>query len=164
MVRSVTSLAMVAVLGCGVFDFEQEQAFEEVAIEGAVEAHRLGERVAVDAIPPQDWTQELEREPAGIFVERLWFEITADGVDFDFIDKLHVYVEPTLEGSALPRMLLAWSFDPGPVERIDLTVNRALNLVPYIVEGFEVVSVLNAVVPERHTTFQGTAVLSVDLL
>ncbi len=164
--RIVTMLSLMSsVAGCGIFDFEQEQPLDEAVIEGNVARHDLGRRVNKHTIPPQLWEQELPQEPAGIFVEDVQFDITdTAGGTFEFMDSLLLYVEPTTEGTALKRRLLAWSFAPGDVRSVAFEVNRALNLVPYILEGFQIASELDAVVPPADVSFKGTARLSIDLL
>jgi hypothetical protein len=41
--------------------------------------------------------------------------------------------------------------------------NFALNLVPFIQEGFEITSILKAAVPPSNLSFKGAALLSVDV-
>lgn len=166
----VSALAVLCA-GCGVFDFEVEREVEEFTVLGDPTRAASGQRVEVDAIPPQEWGQDLEDLPAGIFMERMHIEITATAADgddtpdtFDFIDSLVFFVDPTNEGSALGRYPLAWVYSPGAETRVELTINRALNLLPYIVEGFDVISELRARVPPDDVSFAGKAFLSVDLL
>lgn len=135
----------------------------EVAVEPSAET--VGKRLPVDTIPVQEWKQAFDQEPAGIFMERMWLEVSAgSGGDLGFIEGLVFFATPTQAGSALPSLELGWVFDPGGVGRAELVVNRAVNLLPYLREGLSITSEMDGRVPEDAVRFHGTAVLSVDLL
>ncbi|MFT5435159.1 MAG: hypothetical protein ACI9OJ_005876 [Myxococcota bacterium] len=168
-----TPLVLVALVsGCGAFDFEIERPIDEVRVEGDPDLSGLRVPAAEDLIPPQVWEADLPQEPAGIFLERMELTITNGGRDdgdddFAFVDSVVFYASPTAPGTELERHPLAWisrEHEGIDGQTLSLTPNRALNLVPYIVEGFEVTSTLVARVPPSDLTLEGTATLSVDLL
>jgi len=162
-------LGLACVLsGCHAFDRIEEREIAEITITGDLALHEAFAPTDTDLIEPQTWEVDLPFELAGVFLESLTLSITeagdADGADdFGFISQVVFYLEPTTSGSSLGRHMLAWVDDPGPVRSITLVPNRALNFVPYILEGFQVTSEVTARVPATDVTFDGRAVLSADV-
>ena len=155
--------------GCGAFDFDIERPISEVKIEGDPELAAQFASTARDVIPPQMWETDLPGIPAGIFLEAMELRITdtenQNGEDdFSFLDEVVFYLEPVKPDSSLRRRPFAWGVNPGAEQTMQLVPNRALNLVPYILEGFQATSDVRARVPASDVTLDGTATLSVDLL
>ena len=127
--------------------------------------------VASDIIKPQSWDEPLPQVPSAIFVEEFVLYITDDNVDgaednddFAWVDELVFYVESTKTGSTLRRNPIAWITRPGSVQRLNLETNRALNLVPYLLEGLQVTSRAQGRVPTDDVSLEGYARLGVDAL
>jgi hypothetical protein len=162
------ALIITLLAGCGALDFETKQFITEVTVDGDPRGARIGAQVAQDTIPTQEWATELPQEPAGIFLESMVLQITdtaldgQDEDDFGFVDEVVFYVRAT--DDSVPRRPIAWGYEPGPVTAWTLTANRAVNLVPYILAGFEITSELRARVPEDRVSFDGVANLLVDIL
>ena len=161
----------VMLIGCGVFDFDTKRDLEEIIIQGDPEAHASGAYIAIDALGTQSWDQELPQIPSAIFVESFSVEISAtsqetaqDIDDFSWLDRVVFYAEPTSTETALGRQPVAFANRPGAVQRIELQTNRALNLVPYILEGFRITSRVEGRVPQDDVSLIGTAVLGIDAL
>ncbi len=171
-IRTVLLCVLATVqTSCGVFDFESVRYIEEVIITGNAESSRQGIRVLSNAIPPQSWNQELPQEPAAIFIESFILEMTDtaksgpnDRDDFSWIQKVTFYVESENEASTLGRHPVAFIVKPGAETRITLETNRALNLVPYILEGIRITSDLQGRVPEDDVSLIGRATLGIDAL
>ena len=163
-------LALVAsVAGCGSFDFEVTRPIDEVLIEGV--GLLAGDmQLPADLIPAQQWDSELPGIPAGIFLERFTLEITGTHDDpespdsFGFLDSIVFYVEPSDPASGLARHFLAWSTGKPRGSTLELVVNRAVNLLPYIQSGILVQSELDGHLPPDDLSFRGLATLGVDLL
>lgn len=156
--------------GCGAFDFEVEQTIDEVLVQGDSSLYAQRFPLPQDIIPAQAWSYNLAQEPAGIFLEAMSLEMTTTAglingqlPTFDFMYGITFYVNSTQEGSTLESKPLAWGAPRwGSIEMV-MEPNFALNLVPYIDEGFEITSILKAAVPATNLSFKGSAVLSVDL-
>lgn len=169
--NALLSVLTIAQTSCGVFDFESVRYIEEVVITGDAESYRQGDRVLSNAIQPQSWNQELPQEPAAIFIESFILEMTDtaksgpnDRDDFSWIQRVTFYVESENEASTLGRHPIAFIVNPGAETRIRLETNRALNLVPYILEGIRITSDLQGRVPEDDVSLIGRATLGIDAL
>lgn len=158
--------------GCSALDFELEEPIEEVILLGdPVAAHR-GDTLPKDVVPPQRWRwQHPQSRPAGVYIRSLTLATTATvhrsaaaKPPFHFVRSIVFAIRPTTPGSALPEAPIAWRHLPAAGAEVDLEVNEGLNLVPYVVEGFEVVTVIDGVVPAEDVSFAGVARLHVDVL
>ena len=155
--------------GCGSFDFEVTRPIDEVLIEGVAQMADDA-LLPTDLLPTQQWDSALPGVPAGIFLERFTLEIT-DTLDdsespdsFGFVDSIVFYVDPSDPTSRLPRHFLAWSAGRSKGATLDLVVNRAVNLLPYIQAGIVVLSEIDGRRPPDDVSFRGVATLGVDLL
>lgn len=157
--------------GCGAFDFNMDQAIDEVIIPGAGASRPVGAPLPSNIIPPQNFTTELTDEPAGIFVDSMTVTITGTSRagetppdSLEFIDAMIFYAESTKPGSGLARAPIAWTEKPGEVDEVDLEVNRAVNLLPYILEGLRFSSDVAGRVPRSDVSIRGNVSLFVDVL
>jgi hypothetical protein len=156
--------------GCSAFDFEIKQTIEEVQVQGDANLYAQRYPLPNDIIPPQSWSYNLPEEPAGIFLESMSLQMTATAglingqlPTFDFMYGITFYVQSTLDGSSLEQQPLAWGTPRWGEVEVVMEPNFALNLVPFMQEGFEITSILKAAVPPSNLSFKGAALLSVDI-
>ncbi len=160
--------------GCGAYDFEIERPIDTVLIGGTDNRDPSTRSLAIDTIPPQLWSTNLSEAPAGIFMTGMTVRTLSaapddqeeDGLALDdlaFIDEVVFYVASESSNSALLRAPIAWFSAPGPVQSVELNVNQALNLLPYLQEGARISSELTGRIPPTDIQIQGTATLNVDV-
>jgi hypothetical protein len=164
-------LTWILACNCSAFDFDVERSIDEVVIPGDATDYASNMLVPPEIIPPQSWSQQLPQEPSAIFVERFEISITntareadTDVDDFDWLERIVFYAESTMPNSALGRHPIAWVDKPGKKVRLELETNKALNLVPYLLEGLTVSSHVEGRVPPDDISLIGKARLGVDAL
>ena len=156
---------------CNAFDFDVQRSIDEVLIPGDRNAFEANLRVDPKIIAPQSWDQALPQKPSAIFVESFEIEVTdtgkangSDADDFSWLERIVFFAESSRAGSLLGRHPIAWISRPGAQDYLVLKTNRALNLVPYLLEGLTVTSIVEGRVPEDDISIAGRARLSVDAL
>ncbi len=161
--------------GCGVFDFDVQQAVPEQRVMGS---SILG-TVLGNFIPsPFPLTIDIEQETkahntgpvkaAGL--KTLTFQITATGKDsssdvdeFDFVQSVDIFVDSTRQGSMLPRQKIAdLPQPPGKVQLINMHTYPDINLLPYINEGSRITASATGNQPSDDVTFNGQIVVHVN--
>lgn len=156
--------------GCGAFDFELEEVTDEVVLKGDLTAFRAQTPVPSDLIAAQQFSHDLEDEPAAITVVRVSIELTDTipgarnmAIPFSFIRKLEMFVRSTAPGSTLPEVRIASIGVPPAGDSVDMAVDAGVDLLPYVREGFEVRPVLNGIVPAADLAFVTRVILGVDV-
>jgi hypothetical protein len=90
---------------------------------------------------------------------------TTNETDFDFLDSAEVFVQSRQSGSSLPRVRVAIVDPvPGGARQIFFETDEEVDLLPYIREGARLTSSARGRVPPADVTFDGRAVLSVEVL
>ena len=167
----VLALIFPAMHACGSFDFTVDRELAEVFIPGATTVGQRSARLSSDVFGAQSWDEPLPQVPSAIFVDSFRLHITETGLSspsdedsFAWLEKVVFYLEPTKAGSLLPKAPIAFGATPGAVSEFTLTTNQALDLVPYILEGFQITSEAQGRAPTDDVTIRGTVSLSVDAL
>ena len=170
---------LVLCVGCGDFgSFTITEESGEVVIESQ-NSGLLDVLPTDNLLPPLvfdiDLQQRLEEQNAtgakGVYLEGLELEITpsqepdGDSDDFDFIQKVDVYVESSKEGSSLARVKIAWLEDvPADQKEVAFTVDEAVDLKPYVEEGVTLTTEGSGSFPEDDTSFIAVTTLRIDVL
>jgi len=85
--------------------------------------------------------------------------------DFDFLDAADVFVESRKEGSELPREKVAEIRDvPQGARELDFTTFEDVNLKPSVEQGARLTAQGEGSAPSDDVTFDGKAVLTVEVL
>jgi len=179
---ALLSLLAAALLctGCGdegVASFTFTEESSEARVEGSNAPTILP--LDIGLFPEVNVAIDLEEELAArdatgaraVFLTDLSLELTdtarpeGDEDDFDFIEKLSIFVESTAEGTQLTRQKLA-EIDPVPAGVTTLTfdVDDTLDLKPYVEEGMRLSTSGEASVPEDDVTLKAVVTLRVRVL
>jgi hypothetical protein len=115
--------------------------------------------------------KEMETGPIdSVTLRSLKLTITAtaqtggDTDDWSFVESVHVFVESSKAGSALPRLEIASVTSPGAVTTMTFDVDESVNLNPYVNEGSVVEGESAGTVPQDDVTFDGAAVFTIHPL
>lgn len=122
-----------------------------------------------------DLQEELDSQNAGpakaVYLDALALTITptsmpeGDTDNFDFVDKVDVYVESTKSGSSLPKKQVAVLENvPQGKTTVDFTVIEDVDLKPYIEEGVRLTTTGNGEVPPDDTSFKAIVTIRAELL
>lgn len=167
-------LAAPLLSGCGVIHFDVERDIPEQEVQGNLATMLLGGLID-NPIPMEiDLEQETAARDAGVACEarltELTFRITGtaqgagDEDDFDFVDRITIFVESRRSSSTLPRELLA-ELDPVPEGATTLSVRPTdLDLLPYVEEGAAITASASGSPPPDDVTFDGHYVVEVEAL
>lgn len=151
--------------GCGIADFDVEQAVPAQTIPGS------GIPAPLAAIFPLPLTLDLDSKIKaqntgpidGVTLSSLTLHITSSG-DWSFVQNIDVFVESTKSGTALPKVKIASVSSPGAVQTLSFQVDGDVNLKPYIDEGSQVDSSGSGTQPTQDVTFDGKGVFTVHPL
>jgi hypothetical protein len=167
-----TTVAALALAGCGIADFDVDQPIREQRLEGSGVPDPTGGAVpiplAIDigsAIDPRD-TGPID----SVTLSSLTLAITpteqpaGDVDDWSFLHSVDVFVSSTREGTRLQRRLIAHVDAPGPVTAIEFDVDGGIDLKPYIDEGSRIESQAHGTQPIDDVTFEGLVVFTVHPL
>jgi hypothetical protein len=169
--QRVRILALIALGGCGVADFDIEQPIIEQRVNGSP----LPGPLAILFPLPLDINisqkiKEMETGPIdSVTLSKLTLTITAtamasgDTDAWDFVDEIHVFVKSSKSGSALPRAEIATVNAPGAVTTLNFTV-KDVNLQPYVEEGSIVEGESSGRLPADDVTYDGKGVFTVHPL
>jgi hypothetical protein len=168
-VRSV--LVIVILAGCGVADFDIDQAVPEQRVVGSP---LPGPLAALFKIPLDlDLAAEIEQRETGpidsITLSSLELDITAtdrgasDSDDWAFVEEIRVFVKSSASGSSLPRVEIAHVAAPGAVQKLEFAV-ESVDIKPYVDEGSVVESEGRGTVPADDVSYDGKAVFTVHPL
>ena len=91
-------------------------------------------------------------------------EPEGDTDDFGFIDSVEIFVESTSADSELPRVRVARLPEEVGGREIAFETDPSVDLLPYIREGARLTSEASGQAPEDDVTFDGRAVLDLEVL
>jgi len=170
------SLWLAALAGCGALDFDIQKAIPEQTAPGESFSCTLNDFLDRASIAPFtldiDVAKETNARDTGparrLELASLVLDVTAtkrpagDTDNFDFLQKLEIFVESAQAGSALPRARVA-VLDPVPrgATHLDVTTDRSVDLLPYTNEGAKITSSAKASAPCDDTSFNGLVVVRV---
>jgi hypothetical protein len=170
--RGVRILALIALAGCGVADFDIEQPIIEQRVNGSP----LPGPLAVLFPLPLDINisqkiKEMETGPIDrVTLSSLTLTITAtamtpagDTDNWEFVDDIRVYVKSSKSGSTLQRTEIASVTAAGAVTTLTFKV-KDVNLQPYVEEGSIVEGESSGRLPPDDVTYNGEGVFTVDPL
>ena len=158
--------------GCGAISFDVSQAVPEQSVPGSplggILPSFLPQPFPVN-INVQQETQKRSTGPAtSAALKQVEFEITphaAPSGNFDFVDEIHVFVQPSSgASSALPMVEIA-RLAPVPKSQttIDLTIVPNVDLLPYINAGASVSATASGHAPAQTVTYDGTVVVTIRI-
>jgi hypothetical protein len=163
---------LVSLAGCGVADFHIDQPIQEQRIQGSPLPGPLG---ALFPIPINlDISAQIAAMETGpidsITLSSLTLTITptarpsGDTDDWSFLDKVDVLVSSTRSGSTLPQVKIATVSAPGAVTELRFTVEKGVDIKPYVDEGSEVTGQSSGTAPPDDVSYDGKAVFTVHPL
>lgn len=171
-VRRLLLVTCVALAGCGIADFDIDQAIMEQRIQGSPLPGPLAGLFPIPLnIDIAAKIKEMETGPIdSVTLKSLTLTITPTGVtsgdtdDWSFVDEIHVFVSSNMSGSTLPRVEIAKVVAPGPVQTLNFEVVSGVDINPYVNEGSTVEGESSGTVPEDDVTYDGKAVFTVHPL
>jgi hypothetical protein len=163
-------LAMaVAAAGCGALAFDVSQDVPEQQVPGSP----LGGLLPSFLPTPFPITINIEQETAkrstgparSANLKQVQFRITphdAPSGNFDFVDEIHIYVEPT--SGALPKVEIA-NLKPVPKGQttLDLHIVPDIDLLPYINVGAKISATASGRQPAQTVTYDGSVTVTVHI-
>jgi len=153
--------------GCGAsFTFDYD--VPEQAVQGSLLGNLLGPTL-LDVPLEIDLQAQTEAHDTGparhVYLSSLTLDLTTteepsgDADDFDFLDRVEIYVQ----GTTLPQVLVA-VLDPAPSGERSLSITpQGVDLQPYIVEGADLSASAEGVEPPDDVTFTGHLVFEVEI-
>jgi hypothetical protein len=168
--RVLTLLAAGSLTGgCGVFDFDVDQAVPEQRIMGSAIAALLPTFIPNPFPLTINLSEETQAHGTGpaqsAGLTSLTFQITDTAMppgNFGFVQSISIYISSTMQGTMLTQQLIAdLPNPPGPVPMMTLQTYPNVNLLPYINEGSDITSMATGNAPSQDTTFDGQIVVHV---
>jgi hypothetical protein len=149
--------------GCGIADFDVEQAIPSQTIQGS------GVPMPLASVFPIPLTLDLEskiksRETGpidSVTLKSLTLNVTSSTGNWSFVQSIDVFVESTKSGTTLPKVKIASVGAPGAVRTLAFKVEDDVNLKPYVDEGSKVESSGSGTQPTEDVTFDGKSVFTV---
>lgn len=160
---AAAALAVSALTGCGIADFDIDQAVPSQTIQGS------GVPTPIAAVFPLplslDIGSKIKSRETGpidsVTLKRLELTITSTTGDWGFVDHIDVYVESTKDGSTLPKVLIASVDNPPATQGLSFVVEDDVNLKDYVDEGAKVDSSGTGTQPTADVTFNGTSTFTI---
>lgn len=155
-------------------EFDVRRRIPEQRVEGNPLAGLLGDLFSVPVPLDVDMAAETAAHDTGpaksAHLSALWLDVTdtarsgdTDTDDFGFLRSVDVFVESTLSGSSLPRVLVAQAHDIEPTEHLEFEVEDSIDVLPYADEGSRFVSEVEATAPADDVSFGGRFTLRVEV-
>ncbi len=156
----------MAMVGCGIADFDVEQPVPAQTVQGSGIPAPLA---AIFPIPLSlDLESKIKAKNTGpidsVTLSSLTLNITSAGGDWSFVSHIDVSVASTRSGTTLPKVKIASVSSPGAVQTLTFDVERSVNLKSYIDEGSQVDSSGTGTQPTRDVSFDGNSVFTVHPL
>lgn len=160
---AATALAVSALAGCGLADFDIDQSVPSQTIQGS------GVPTPIAAVFPLplslDIGSKIKSRETGpidsVTLKHLELTITSSTGDWGFVDHIDVYVESTKDGSTLPKVLIASVDNPPATKDLSFVTEDNVNLKDYIDEGAKVDSSGTGTQPTEDVTFDGTSTFTI---
>jgi hypothetical protein len=164
-------IAVVALTGCGIADFDVTQGIPEQVVQGSSIPAPL---TALFPLPLSlDLNQKIKAQNTGpigtITLSSLALTITktseppGDTDDWSFVTSVDVFVESTKSGTTLPKVKIASVSSPGAVQVMNFKV-ESVDVKPYIDEGSQVDTSGTGTVPPDDVSYNGTSTFTVHPL
>lgn len=168
----VAALALGTGLGCGAIRFDLTQGIPEQRVMGSA----LGALLGAFLPSPFALTINLEQEtkargtgPAqSAGLKSLSFRLTnvpnppRSSDNFDFVDRIEIFVESTKSGTSLNKQKVADLLTvPRGASTLNLQCYPTVDLVPYINEGARISSTASGKTPAQDVTFDGQIAIEV---
>jgi len=168
----VAGAALGAESGCGAIRFDIGQAVPEQRVMGSA----LGALLGAFLPSPFALTVNLEQEtkargtgPAqSAGLKALSFRLTnvpnppRSSDNFDFVDRVEIFVESAKSGSSLSKQKIADLLTvPRGVTTLNLQCYPMVDLVPYINEGARISSTASGKTPPQDVTFDGQITIEI---
>lgn len=158
--------------GCGALRFDINQPIAEQKITGNILAGALGVFLPAPFALTVNLDQETKARGTGpaqsAGLVALSFQLTRlpnpprSTDNFDFVDRIEIFVESTKSGSALAKQKVADLIPvPKGQTKIELQCYPSVDLVPYINEGARISSSASGRVPSNDMTFDGLVTIEV---
>jgi len=158
--------------GCGALRFDISQPIAEQKIMGNILAGALGVFIPTPFALTVNLDQETKARGTGpaqsAGLTGLSFKLTnfsnppRSTDNFDFVDRIEIFVESTKSGTALAKQKVADLIPvPKGLTKIDLQCYPGVDLVPYINEGARISSTASGRVPSNDMTFDGLVTIEV---
>ena len=158
--------------GCGALRFDINQPIPEQKIMGNVLAGVLGAFLPTPFSLPINLEQETKSHGTGpaqsAGLTALSFKLTnipnppRSSDNFDFVDRIEIYVESVKSGTALTKQKVADLLSvPKGATKLNLQCYPNVDLVPYINEGARISSTASGRVPSNDITFDGLVTIEV---
>ena len=170
--KTLALAVALAATGCGAISFDVSQAVPEQQVPGSPLGGLLPSFLPQPfpvTIDVQQETQKRSTGPASSAnLKQVEFQITphdAPRGNFDFVDEIHIFVAPSSSsGSSLPMVEIA-NLKPVPKgqTKIDLTIVRGVDLLPYINAGASISATASGHQPAETVTYDGTVVVTVHI-
>ncbi len=165
-------IAVVALTGCGIADFDVDQAVPEQMVQGSSIPSPLA---ALFPLPLSlDLNQKIKTQDTGpigtITLSSLSLTITktdepaGDTDDWSFVTSVDVFVESTKSGTTLPKVKIASVASPGAVQVMNFAVQGGVDIKPYIDEGSQVDTSGTGMVPADDVSYDGASTFTVHPL
>lgn len=160
------SVVMLAESGCGALSFSVSQPIPEQKIMGNILAGVLGAFLPSPFALQINLDQETKARGTGpadsAGLTGLSFQLTnipnppRSTDNFDFVDRIELFVESTKSGTTLTKQKVADLLSvPKGATKLTLTCYPEVDLVPYIKEGSRISSTAAGRLPANDTTFDG---------
>lgn len=172
-IHSLVAVLVLSVTASGCYDVEVEipVVTQPATIFGNVVLNKANTKLTGPLLPPSRIEAGLGLDQGDVtsmaltsFDVRLAGASSADEeLSLDFVDSAVLYVRSTMDGSDLPEMAIAWFYrdeDSGTAtaDLIDFEVDSAIELLPYLEEGFELFTSSSGYVPATDVIIEGVAV------
>lgn len=169
-VLGVWGLGLAA--GCGALRFDIGQAVPEQRITGSVLGALLASFIPTPFSLNINLAQETQARGTGpaqsAGLKALSFRLTnipnppRSSDNFDFVDRIEIFVESTKSGTSLTKQKVADLLTvPRGVQTLNLQCYPNVDLVPYINEGARISSTAAGKVPPQDVTFDGQITIEV---
>ncbi|HNN96439.1 MAG TPA: hypothetical protein PKI03_29395 [Pseudomonadota bacterium] len=164
--------ALGPVFGCGALRFDISQSVPEQRIMGSVLGALLGSFIPTPFSLNINLAQETQARGTGpaqsAGLKALSFRLTnvpnppRSSDNFDFVDRIEIFVESTKSGTSLTKQKVADLLTvPRGVQTLSLQCYPNVDLVPYINEGARISSTAAGKVPPQDVTFDGQITIEV---
>lgn len=169
--RRALALAVAVVAGCGVIHFDVSQPVPEQTVQGSPLGGLLPSFLPQPfpvTIDVESETQKRDTGPArSANLKSIVFTATPHGMpsgNFDFVDAIHIYIEPSSSTSSLPKVEIARA-QPVPKGRTSLSLDvvPGIDLLPYINAGAKLSATATGTQPAQDFTYDGVVTITIHI-
>jgi len=169
--RNLLFASLLLASGCGALAFDVDQDTPEQTIQGNPLGGLLPDFFPspfVLNIDVQSETQKRNTGPAtSANLKAIRFQATPHNMpsgNFDFVDEIHIYVEPSSSSSSLPKKEIA-NLKPVPKGQttINLTVIPGIDILPYLNAGAKITASATGHQPTMNFSFDGHVTVTIRI-